>query len=74
MTTHLQNRPDDWPSATDEEIIHALFHPTDAFVNPRWMNYLERDRPQALTTYLRLLAAGGGRLGPPARRFLGECL
>ena len=68
-TTHLQNSPVKWATATDEQIIQALFQPA-RFVNPFWMNYLQRERPAALATYLRLFAASGGRLGTPAVRFL----
>jgi hypothetical protein len=67
---HLQDqaRPS-WENASDEQIISALFQPV-RFVNPRWINYLERNRPTALKTYLRMRAAGGGCLGRPALEFL----
>lgn len=68
-SSHLQDHPDRWAAATDEEHVQALFNPAQ-FVNPCWMSYLKRERPAALATYLRLFAADGGRLGPPARRFL----
>ncbi len=71
MTTHLQGRPNDWAAASDEQIIQALFEPV-RFVDPCWMAYLKRRRPAALAAYLRMFAAGGGRLGAPAQQFLGR--
>lgn len=68
-STHPQNQPDTWTLLTDEQIVQALLQPVQ-FVNPCWMAYLKRDRPAALSAYLRLHAAQGGTLGPPARRFL----
>jgi hypothetical protein len=67
--THPQNQPETWSAMTDEEIVHALFN-NPSIVNPTWINYLKRQRPQALRTYLQMLAADGGYLGPPAQRFL----
>lgn len=69
-TEHLQSQPERWAGATDEQLIQALFQPV-RFVSPCWMAWLKRERPAALATYLRLFAAGGGRLGTEAQRFLG---
>ena len=68
-STHLQDQPDRWAVAADEQHIEALFN-SPRFVNPCWMNYLKRKRPAALATYLRLFAADGGRLGQKSQRFL----
>ena len=70
VSEQLQNQPEQWAEATDEQIIHALLQPV-RFVNPCWMAWLRRERPAALASYLRLFAAGGGHLGRPAQRFLG---
>jgi hypothetical protein len=68
--THLQSQFQlNWENASDEEIVSALFQPV-RFVNPCWINYLKRNRPTALKTYLRIRAASGGYLGRPALEFL----
>jgi hypothetical protein len=68
--THLQKQTQaEWEQASDEQIVAALFQPV-RFVDPCWMNYIKRDRPQALRAYLRMHAAQGGYLGRPARMFL----
>lgn len=66
---HLQARRDDWETATEEELVDALLD-RPAFIDPGWMNWLERNRPQALRRYLGLHRDLGGYIGPPAHRFL----
>jgi hypothetical protein len=67
----LSQRPDDWHTATDEEIITALgTRDARGFVDPRWINYVEQHRPAAMCRYLSLHELMGGYVGPPARRFL----
>lgn len=68
--SHLQDQPDLWESATDEQLIEAVFKPPPGFVNPTWMAFLQRERPKALATYLRMFHAQGGYQSPIARRFL----
>lgn len=66
---HLQERPDDWLTATDEEWTAALLdHPT--LIDPRFMAHAERCRPHCLRRALLLHADTGGYLGAPARRWL----
>lgn len=65
----LQDSPLDWESATDEECIQALFNPPE-FVDPRWMSYLERERPHVVTQYLQMWQAQGSYMSPIARRRL----
>lgn len=67
-TTHIQNRPDDWTTATDEEHIAGLLEPK-RFVDPFWMAYLKTSRPHCLTTYLNIHEARGGVVGSPADEF-----
>ncbi len=69
--SHLQDRPDDWATASQEETIQALFQ-APRFINPFWMAFLRRERPGVLAKQLKLHAAGGGHLGQPARRLLAE--
>ena len=66
---HLSQRPDDWESATDEEIITALGSRA-RFVDPFFIAYCQKHRSAAVCRYLALHEALGGTVGPPARRFL----
>lgn len=67
--SHLSCRPDDWESATDEEIITAL-GTRQGLVNPFFLAYCKRARPAAVCRYLALHEELGGHVGLPARRFL----
>lgn len=66
---HLQERPDEWASATDEEWVAALLD-RQPFVDPRFMNYAQGHRPHCLRRSLLLHQDMGGYLGAPARRWL----
>ena len=67
--THLSERPDDWATANDQEWADALGTGKRP-VDPRFINYAERNRPEAICRYLKIHEQMGGLVGPPARRFL----
>jgi hypothetical protein len=66
---HLQERRDDWETATDQEWAEALLSPP-ALICPFFMAFARNRRPEALRRSLLLHRDLGGYLGPPARRFL----
>lgn len=70
--SHLQDRRDDWESATDEEVIDALLDRPAYGHDPRFFNFMRRTRPHCLRQSLLLHEAMGGYLGVPALRFLGR--
>lgn len=59
----------DWQQASDEEHIQGLFQRPE-FINPRWMAYLERERPNIMTKFLQMWQAQGGYMSPIAHRRL----
>jgi hypothetical protein len=66
---HLQHRPEDWATATDEQWIDALLD-WQSPVDPRWMRFAEQRRPDCLRRALSMHAQINGPLGVPARRWL----
>ena len=68
---HLQDRPDDWETATDMEHLEALAD-HQPVVQPFWMAYLRNHRPHVLRRRLLLFQEMGGYLGRPARCWLGR--
>lgn len=68
---HLQDRPDDWIDASDEEIVDALMN-RQPFVDPRFMAYIQRSRPHCLRRSILLHEQMGGYVSPIARRWLRE--
>jgi len=69
LSEHLQNRPNDWASATDDEWTAALLD-TPPLICPFFMSYAQNHRPQCLRRALLLHKDTGGYLGAPARRWL----
>lgn len=61
--------PQEWQAATDEQHIKHLFE-IKKMVDPRYINYLERERPHVVTQYLRLWQAQGSYMSPIAKRRL----
>jgi hypothetical protein len=68
---HLQDRPLDWEQATDAEHLEALLD-RQRLLNPFWMDWIKRQRPQVLTRSLLKHERNGGYLSPPARKWLGR--
>jgi hypothetical protein len=66
---HLQERPDDWLDATDQEWVDALLD-RPPFIDPLFMAHAQRARPHCLRRALLLHRDTGGYLGAPARRWL----
>lgn len=66
---HLQDRPNDWPTATDEEWTKALMK-VPAFIDPFFMAYAQRHRPHCLRRAILLHQDLGGFVGRPAQRWL----
>jgi hypothetical protein len=66
---HLQDRRDDWADATDDEWADALLD-MPALIDPLFMAYAKRHRPEALRRALLLHESLGGYLGTPARAWL----
>jgi hypothetical protein len=66
---HLQERREDWESATDEEIVDAILR-RPKLLDPFFHNWVVRARPHCMRRALLLHADLGGHLGAPALRFL----
>lgn len=67
---HLSNQEiEDWRQLSDEAHIKALFNRPSP-MNPRYMGYLERERPNVMTQYLKLWQANGNYMSPIAKRRL----
>lgn len=48
---HIQNRPESWATATDEEHLEGMRTEVTR-VNPQWNAYLEKYRPKLLKRFL----------------------
>lgn len=51
-TYHLQNSPEYWQVATDEEHLEAMQIEVNR-INPRWMQYLQTKRPHLVKQHLQ---------------------
>lgn len=60
---------DSWEAASDEEHIKELFN-NRTMVNPFYINYLKQDRPNVLTSFLKLWQADGNYMSRYGKEWL----